>query len=122
MLGEIIVTDAQLNSWLVFAGVVITAVLGYLGVTATLARQHAKATRNQVENSHTTNLREEQDDRHREAMDALADMRRHVDTRFDAQAADIRGVRRDIGRLADRDDNHEGRIHDLETTQPKEKP
>lgn len=118
MVGEIIVTDTQLQSWLAFFGVVFTALLGFIGVMANRTRQHARAARVQVENSHTTNLREEQDVRHIESMSAIAEMRRHVDSRFDAQGADIRGLRKDVGRLADSDHELEERVRDLERTQP----
>ncbi|MFD4957156.1 hypothetical protein [Microbacterium sp. NPDC058389] len=73
-------------------------------------------TREHVANSHVDDqgnpiiMRDEMDARHRESMAAIAEMRRHVDSRFDAQGADIRGVRRDVGRLTDADTHLDGRI------------
>lgn len=96
---------------------VLVAIIGGAGLIAVAlisnrTRQHAKATRAQVENDHTTNLREEGDDRHRELVH-----------RLEGLASDIRGLRRDVGRLTDTDHDHEKRIDDLERTQPpKEKP
>lgn len=120
--AEVIVTDAQLNAWLTFFGGIIVAGLGLIAALANRTRQHAKASRNQVENDHSTNLREEQDTRHRESMAAIRELRTHVDRRFDATGSDIRGLRRDIGRLTDSDEHLEERIRDLENTQPRWRP
>lgn len=70
-------------------------------------RQHAKAARAQVENSHDTNLREEADERHKQNVELL-----------NALASDIRGLRRDIGRHTDHITRHEERLDELERTQP----
>lgn len=75
---------------------------------ANRGRQHSKAARAQVENSHPTNLREESDDRHAEIMQSLQEVK--VDQA--GMKSDIRGIRRDIGRHADQ-------LRDLEKTQPR---
>lgn len=85
------------------AGLILVALIG------NRARQHAKATRDQVENSHTTNLREEADDRHRELV-----------RRLEGVASDVRGIRRDLGRHTDHLTDHEKRLDLIERTQPKE--
>ncbi len=41
---------------------VVTAGFSYLGVTQERTRRHAKATRQQVQNTHETNLRDDLDD------------------------------------------------------------
>jgi len=54
--------------------------------------------RAEVKNSHTTNLREESDERHDAVMDLLTELREEMrETR-----ADVRGLRRDGGRQDDR--------------------
>ncbi len=130
MHGAFVFTDAQLNAWLTFFGGIIVAGLGLIAALANRTRQHAKASREQVENNHESNLREEQDERHiesmaafsagrAESMAAIGELRRHIDARFEGQSADIRGLRKDIGRLADADGDLEDRIRDLEITQPR---
>lgn len=54
-------------------------------------RQHAKAAREQVANSHSTNLREELDDRH---VETNAKLDRLVEWQVDHQARSIRGSAR----------------------------
>lgn len=92
-----------------------------VGLLANRGRQHAKAARDQVENHHNTNLREEADDRHAENKALLENVLERVsgvDDRLAGVKSDIRGLRRDVGRLYDADRTHEERIHDLEKTQP----
>lgn len=75
---------------------------------ANRGRQHAKAARTQVENNHSTNLREEGDERHAQNT-----------TTLEAIQSDIRGIRRDVGRLTDRSHKHEDRIDEIdERTRP----
>ena len=62
--------------------------------------------RSQVENDHSTNMREEQDERHQvlvEKVDAIAE-------KTDTAAMEIRGMKRDIGRQADRDERIETKL------------
>ncbi|MDH6181806.1 septal ring factor EnvC (AmiA/AmiB activator) [Microbacteriaceae bacterium SG_E_30_P1] len=93
------------------AGVISAALLPVLVSTrrkASSAAKDASAARSQVQNSHTKNFRDDHDDKHTAVMSAIARVE-----------SDIRGVRRDVGRLADADVRHEQRIHDLEQTQPR---
>lgn len=75
-------------------GLVLVALIGILGsvlvVLLNRTRQHAKATRYQVENNHKINMRDEQDTRHRQNTSRLAVVERRVG-----------GVEKDIGRIAD---------------------
>lgn len=68
----------------------------------------------QVENSHDTNMREEGDDRHAQNLAIL----KHLVDSVDGVMSDMRGMRRDIGRLADADVKHDTRIRDIEQTHP----
>jgi hypothetical protein len=76
-------------------------------------RQHARATRDQVENSHTTNLREESDRRHSENTTRLVNLQVNV--------AHILGILTDHG---DQIIDHTIKIADLDKrvsdTNPKE--
>lgn len=97
----------------------VTGLLAYLGILTTLlfqtrtaakrAEAHAASANDQVTNHHDTNLREESDDRHDELMAALSEVK-----------GDVRGLRRDVGRLWDSDNKQNDRIIDLERTQPRE--
>lgn len=105
---------------------VLVAIIGGIGMvtTALLAnrgRQHAKATREQVENHHDTNMRDEGDQRHNQNVKTLA----RLETVVDGLANDLRGLRRDVGRLATADQHlterttaNAERIRELEQTQP----
>ncbi|MAT17194.1 MAG: hypothetical protein CMF56_01325 [Leifsonia sp.] len=57
----------------------ITAGFAYLGVQGDRTRRHAKASRMQVENSHSTNLRDELDERHAETKVLLTEHSHHLD-------------------------------------------
>lgn len=82
---------------------------------AAAAASDAAGARNQVENSHTKNFRDDHDDKHAEVLAAVD----RVDRRVGNVESDLRGVRRDVGRLADAHARHDERIHDLEQTQPR---
>lgn len=76
-----------------------------------------KASRAQVENSHTTNLRVEQDERHSEMMlrfDGVENRFDGVEKRLVNVESDIRGIRKDVGRLDNKGEKLDDRIHDLE--------
>jgi hypothetical protein len=80
-------------------GSVVIAGFTFLGVRANQTRNLARSAdtnaavaREHVANSHSTNLRIEQDERHEQIMDTLT-----------AQTRSINGLKRDIGRLADAD-------------------
>lgn len=80
-------------------------------------KSDSSASRAQVENSHTTNLRVEQDERHAEIMQRfdLQDARSESQERqIVGLQKDVRGMRSDIGRLAEKDEKLDDRIHDLE--------
>lgn len=61
-------------------------------------KRDAAITREQVQNSHTTNLREEQDERHQEVMRGI----HRLDKQAEGTTADVRGIRKDIGRIDER--------------------
>lgn len=97
---------------------IVTAIGGVMVVILNRTRQHARAARVQVENSHSTNFREEQDEYHHAQLAAVASLRTHFDTQINGVRSDFRGMRKDIGRLADADKDHDERLRDLERTQP----
>jgi len=72
-------------------------------------RADARASRDQLVNGHSTNLREEADDRHDENGRKLDDI-----------LDEIKSLRTSVGRLWRRSDRHTDQIHDLELTQPAE--
>lgn len=73
-----------------------------------------KAVRNQVENGHTTNMREEGDDRHAESIQKLNELLEIVEP----MKKDIRGLRDSVSRLWRRADSNREKIHQLELTGP----
>lgn len=94
---------------------ILVAIIGAAGLVAVAiianrTRQHAKAARDQVENDHATNLRVEGDERYHETI-----------RRLEGIAADIRGLRKDLGRHDDHLARHEERLDQLERTQPPPK-
>jgi hypothetical protein len=111
------------------AAVIVTSILG--ARTRRDVKKVASDTREvkeQVTNSHTTNMREEGDERHAALMRELKTIRT-TQSSHGRQIASLdraqRGMRRDIGRLADADveqvraDHRLGeRLTDLEKTQP----
>lgn len=90
--------------------VVVSLIVAAGGVLAAIFGRQLGRIRKQVENSHSTNLRDDMDDQHREVMGQLG----RVADRLEGTAADIRGIRKDIGRLDSKDDRLDDRIHDLE--------
>jgi archaellum component FlaC len=95
-----VVSEAIVVSLIVAVGGILAAILG---------RQLGRI-RKQVENSHSTNLRDDMDSQHREVMGQLG----RVADRLEGTASDIRGIRKDIGRLESKDDRLAKQIHDLE--------
>lgn len=98
-------------------GAIIVALITTVGtiliVLIDRTRRHALASRRQVENSHATNMREENDERHeqetglhKQTLKAL----RFLTSQMVGVQADIRGVRRDVGRLADADVRHDQKL------------
>ena len=77
----------------------------------------SKATRYQVENNHSTNFREESDERHDETVTLL----RNVIATQKLQSNDIGGIREELRALRTDDHDQRDRIHELEKTQPRPK-
>lgn len=113
-------SDPILVALIAAAASVLTSTLGLFatrknGRKISEIQQDTRASRAQVENSHTTNLRIEQDERHAEIIKRFD---RH-DERFDNVEKDIRGLRRDVGRLDKKDEKLDDRIHDLEVSRSR---
>lgn len=90
--------------------IMVAAITGIPGIAAAVianrGRRHARAARTQVENDHTTNLRDDQD----KQSDQLS-----LGLRLLLSAkSDIRGLRRDIGRIYNRLDHHEDMLDDIQ--------
>ncbi|MDM4761874.1 hypothetical protein QT381_02505 [Galbitalea sp. SE-J8] len=97
---------------LALVGVVITALLGYLGAVTTTTRRHAKAARDGVENNHTVNLRDDLDEQFAGLVRGLTNLAADVG----GIKSDLRGIRREA--LTDRQAAAEDRrrLHNLEDT------
>lgn len=92
------VSDPVLIAIIGAFGVVMAALLGYLGITATITRRHARAasnsaaeTRDEVKNSHTVNLRDDLDAK----FEGLAVLVKSMARDVGGMKADIRGIRTD---------------------------
>lgn len=110
-------TEAVIVQSITTLGIVLVAIIGaWLPLRSKLNTigQDAKEAREQVKNSHTTNLREEGDERHAEITEALTELTRdvrglrddHEATRRDIGVVHgaIRGVRRDVQGLREADE------------------
>lgn len=64
------------------------------------ARKDAAVVREQVQNTHETNMRDDQDGKHSAVMEAVEALATKMDRKFDAVGSEIRGVRADVGRVA----------------------
>ena len=95
---------------------IIASLPGVLSVVvAGRANHNAKKARYQVENDHTTNLRVESDDRHRDNARALANI-----TRLLARGMQVlAGMREDINYLRGLGHSNRSRIATLEGTRPR---
>lgn len=116
------------KSWLESS--VIGSTIATLGLVAAATlpsllgtRKDASIVREQVQNSHTKNQRDDMDDKHEVVVELLSKFSDRMDNRFQAVDANIRGVRKDVGRLDDRhvglDDRlrkHEHLLHEVEKT------
>jgi hypothetical protein len=60
--------------------------------------------RDEVQNSHDINFRDNVDSNHGEVVDLFRQLDAKFERRFDGMASDIRGVRKDIGRNTDQTD------------------
>jgi hypothetical protein len=96
---------------IVWVAIVSTVGLLVNTLIANRTRQHARAARTQVENNHfdangnPINLREEQDERHDENRRTNNENSRMIRLLLNVTtgtSSDIRGLRRDLGRLDDR--------------------
>jgi hypothetical protein len=111
-----ILDPATTESLIGFCSVVLAFLAIFMTVNGLRNRRDVKAVRNQVENSHTVNLRDDQDDKHSASttmqgriLDRIAELGASMDHQFIA-------VRKDIQRLNDHDDRDDKRIRDLEDT------
>ncbi len=77
--------------WIAVIAAAQAVTLAFIGIVA----KDSSLTRKEVKNSHSTNLREELDERHNEQM------------------SELRGIRKDIGRLDKRDIDRGEEIRDL---------
>lgn len=101
---------------------VIAAGLVFLGIVVQSTRKHARSAdqnaaeaRDQVTNNHSTNLREEADERHTEnaeKLDILAAGQEHL-------IEEMTSIRRSVRRLWERSDKHSDQITDIYSTQPR---
>lgn len=115
------------------AAIVISIVLGARPRRAVKhIASDTRETREQVTNSHTTNLRDESDHRHNELISEITAVRATQDThgeRLDEVQRTQRGMQRDIGRLADADQEQtrtdhrlSERLTDIEKNNPRPRP
>lgn len=91
-------------------GLVLVALIGLVGrisVKVTRIGKDAAVAREHVANDHfdaegnPINLRVEQDERHQELLDRIDSVSTHTNQQFDGVRSDIRGIRRDVGRVTD---------------------
>lgn len=78
-------------------GVVASAVLP----TMLSSRKDTAVIREQVQNSHQEPLRNDLDGKHDTVIEKLNRLEARIDSRFEGVASDIRGIRRDVGRVSD---------------------
>lgn len=97
--------------------IIVACIMGIPGIVAAIlaniGRQHAKAARVQVENDHSTNLRDDLDKSKVSADDANDKLSLGLRLLLSAKS-DIRGLRRDIGRIYNRLDHHEELLDDIQ--------
>lgn len=90
--------------------ILVAVIAGIPGLAAAVlanrGRQHARAARVQVENDHSTNFRDDQDQQSEKLSLGLRLLL--------SAKSDIRGIRRDVGRNTDRLDRHEALLHELQ--------
>lgn len=118
------------GGWGTIIVAVITGIVGPLLVVIVGAklnrkvnhlRDDTKATRSQVENSHSTNLRDDQDDKHNELVELVQSVlgtQKSQRRDIGGMREDIRGVRTDLTTLRGELVVERERIRDLEQTQP----
>ena len=119
------------GGWATIIVAIVSFVLGPL-VTAVIAartshrvkalKADSVATRSQVENSHDTNMRAENDERHNELIKLVSTVIETQKTQgrdIGGLREDIRGIRSDHSALAQQLATERDRIHKLETTRPR---
>lgn len=70
------------------------------------ARKDVAVTRDQVQNSHSINLRDDQDQKHDVVVDLISQVIKVVDVKIEGVHSDVRGLRKDIGRNTDQIDRN----------------
>lgn len=99
--GEPWLESSAIAQTLATLGLVAAAVVPLLVST----RRDASVVREQVQNSHTTNQRDDMDQKHQAVVDLVTEkfeaLRSHMDQRFHDHGSDLRGVRKDVGRAVD---------------------
>lgn len=111
--GYVAVLVAAITSGAALLAAVVNAILSALtNRRSKRVEATTEVVREQVQNGHGTNLREEQDDRHSENTQALADLATRVDAGFEAMTQEFRALWGKAGSNADR-------IFALEQTGPR---
>lgn len=108
--GYVAVLVASITSTAALLGTIVSGILaGLTNRRSKRVEAKTEIVREQVQNDHGTNLREEQDDRHRQNSDTLADVQ-----------VTLEKVLERVDELADTDTRHHRRITAVEEwTQPK---
>lgn len=113
-------TEGVIVAIVTTTGVISTGLLSLVAIMLNKTREHARSaaktsasaatdsaiTKEQVQNSHTTNLREESDTRHAAlilALESIQGKQAEQARSIDDVKVSQRGLQRDIGRLADAD-------------------
>lgn len=73
----------------------------------------AAAVQDQVQNSHSGVMRDDMDAKHDQLLDRIQNLWDRMENRFEAGAADVRGIRKDLGRHADKLDTHDEELKEL---------
>lgn len=92
-MNPVYVTDDVWIALISTLGLIVVAVIGN-GLLANRSRQHAKAAREQVENSHDTNLRDDIDTKHESNVKRLREIDNLVLWQAEHQSVSEKGFRR----------------------------
>jgi len=104
-------SDAVAVALIGLLGTMITIILNArLNAKVNRVGRDARAARVQVENNHSTNMREEGDERHVENS-----------TKLDTILEEIKSLRGSVSRLWQRTDKQNDDIHELQLTQPRDR-
>lgn len=122
------------GGWVTIIVALITAVVGPAAIAILGAklnrkvnhlRADAKATREQVENTHETNLRDDNDDKHAELValvNAVIDTQKSQGVEIGGIRSELRAVRKDVSDLRGELGIERQRIRELEDTRPHTQP